>query len=322
MTFAKLPETEQFRHVLKTAKIYHGNNLPTIDYVGTVKLHGTSGRVSINGGKLTIGSREQVLEDGRDNNGFAAFCNSVGYETFEKIAAKITNNKNITIYGEWCGKGINAGCAIHQLEKFFVIFGIRENLDDEETQRWIEFSHVDLSEFNSKRIYSSYQFPTYNYTIDFNAPEAELNKIIEQTLLIEQECPVGKFFGVSGIGEGLVLRPINPEYYSYRYVFKSKGEKHSKSHVKTLPKIDVEKVNSAKEFAAKHVNNERLTQGIEWLKSNNKEISEKLTGDYIKWVISDIMKEQHDELEANGLTVKDVSGHISKISKDYLFSLL
>ena len=37
----------------------------------------------------------------------------------------------VTVFGEWCGKGIQKGVAINQLEKMFIIFELKLSYDDE-----------------------------------------------------------------------------------------------------------------------------------------------------------------------------------------------
>jgi len=44
------------------------------------------------------------------------------------------------------------------------------------------------------------------------------------------------------------------------------------------------------------------------------------TGDYLRWVVTDILKEEADTMEASGLTAKDVGGAISKKAKMYWFA--
>ena len=68
------------------------------------------------------------------------------------------------------------------------------------------------------------------------------NKFIELVEEVEKECPVSKQFNVSGIGEGIVW---TTEYKGETYRFKTKGEKHSVSKVKTVVPIDIEKINSS-----------------------------------------------------------------------------
>ena len=75
-------------------------------------------------------------------------------------------------------------------------------------------------------VYNIYMFPIYSITIDFSNPQDAQYKLTELTNEIEQECPVGKYFGVSDVGEGLVWTCHNPNYHSSKYWFKTKSDKH------------------------------------------------------------------------------------------------
>ena len=75
MTFYVYPSTEQFRRIVRSMKKqYRDNQLPTITFQGTVKLHGTNAAiVSHKDGTLTIQSRGRILSAESDNAGFADF---------------------------------------------------------------------------------------------------------------------------------------------------------------------------------------------------------------------------------------------------------
>jgi hypothetical protein len=61
---------------------------------------------------------------------------------------------------------------------------------------------------------------------------------VEITMAVEAECPVGRFFGVlSGVGEGVVWKPVDPLYNEGRFWFKVKGEKHSVTMIKQRKEI-------------------------------------------------------------------------------------
>ena len=95
--------------------------------------------------------------------------------------------------------------------------------------------------------------------------------------------------------------------------FKVKGEKHSSSKVKTLAAVDIEKLNNINEFVNYVVTENRLNQGIEQVfTSTGRGLDIKLTGEFVKWVTSDIAKEEIDTLVGNGLEFKDVMGNCSK----------
>lgn len=92
-----------------------------------------------------------------------------------------------------------------------------------------------------------------------------------------------------------------------------------KSKVKTLAPVDVEKVKSVGEFVEKTVTENRLKQGLEKMVELGHPLDAKSTGEYIKWVMGDVFKEELDTLAESGLTTKDVSGQMAtKIRKFYL----
>jgi len=148
-----------------------------------------------------------------------------------------------------------------------------------------------------------------------------MNKMNDITLAVEKECPVGKAFGYSGIGEGVVWRCIAPGWESSRYWYKVKGQEHANSKVKKLASVDIEKLNSIKEFVDKVLDNERLEQGITKLKErdNNVVIDEKLTGDYIRWVVGDVIKECQEEMAQFAISDKDVGKLISGNARKWFF---
>lgn len=81
------PSIEQFRHVVKEVRMraqYAGKDeegnvivnrdapLPTIKFIGTVKIHGTNAGIGFNPntGEIWAQSRSQVLGEGNNNFGF------------------------------------------------------------------------------------------------------------------------------------------------------------------------------------------------------------------------------------------------------------
>jgi hypothetical protein len=206
-------------------------------------------------------------------------------------------NDYIAVYGEWCGGNIQKGVAINGLSKMFIIFGYK--IDDV----WCGIS----PQSNEQGIYHISQFPTYEVEIDFENPELIQNTLIEITNKVENECPVGKFFGVSGIGEGVVFQAFgNPDYQ-----FKSKGEKHSSSKVKSLNAVDVELVEEIKEFVDLAITENRLEQGLQYLQEMGFSLEPKSTGEFLSWIVKDVIKEEIDTIVANQFDVKKIKSAIS-----------
>lgn len=312
----------QFRQVVREVKshsdyagkdengdpIYkHTGDYPIITFKGTVKLHGTNAAIVKYKDRIEYQSRERVLSLDADNCQFMA-TNSK--KDLSDLFYGINFKEYIAFFGEWCGQGIQSGVGISSLPKMFVIFAI--NVDGawiEGRERWD----------NQQGIYHIDQFPTYTAEIDFNAPELIQNKLIALTEEVEKECPVAKHFGVSGIGEGIVWTATHNDHH---YIFKVKGEKHSVSKVKTLASVDVEQVESAKQFVESVVTENRLQQGIQVLKERGIELDQKATGDYLRWVISDIAKEENDTIQENGLDVKKINPLISNKARVWFFKYL
>lgn len=326
------PSIEQFRNVVANVNrrydfvgldengdaIYDGTRTkPTLTFKGTVKLHGTNAGICYNNvDGFWVQSRENIITSQSDNAGFAFFAES-NQELFMDIINKIAersdvdlNNNTISIYGEWAGGNIQKGVGICNLVKSFFIFGVKVSpfsIEGEEkapTAFWIDYS--DLRN-NDARIYNIDDFETYSIEINFNTPETVQNKLSELTLAVEQECPVAKAFGFSGIGEGIVW---SCEVEGVVHRFKVKGEKHSSSKVKTLAAVDVEKVASIREFVDYAVTESRFNQGIEKVFPNNEPVDIKKLGVLMKWISDDVTKEEMDTMKANNLEPKDVNKYI------------
>jgi hypothetical protein len=136
------------------------------------------------------------------------------------------------------------------------------------------------------------------------------------TMEVERECPVSKEFGFLGVGEGIVF---STEYKGVVYRFKSKGELHSVSRVKTLASVDTEKLNSIVEFIDYAVTRNRVDQAIE--KTMPSGVDMKLMGDLMRWMINDIIKEESDTLVNNGLEPKDIGKYVSNKTREIFMSI-
>jgi hypothetical protein len=98
--------------------------------------------------------------------------------------------------------------------------------------------------------------------------------------------------------------------------FVDEWQKHSVSKVKKVASVDPEKLANIEEFVNYAVTENRLEQGIQEV-FGDEELSMKKTGDYLKWIVNDIMSEETDTLEANGLVAKDVNKYISTKAREW-----
>ena len=215
--FIKFPSIEQFRTVVsninRTTNFVgldeNGDAIydltlpkPKITFKGTIKLHGTNAGVCGNSSDgIWVQSRKNIITPESDNAGFAFFVESKK-DTFNDMIDKVfsTNNldtveNTVSIYGEWCGKGIQKGVGISEIDKSFFIFGVKITPHDESKPAyWVDYTYL---RDESNNIYNINDYETYEVVVDFNEPKLVQNNLNELTLSVEEECPVAKAFGLS-----------------------------------------------------------------------------------------------------------------------------
>lgn len=325
----KFQKIGQYRHTLKALR---NNGVTAQNYTGTVKLHGTNASIvykrtlNENGVpdlRITFQSRKGVIEQGKDNCGFAGYMASLEGDALLKILIpQWTKHEEVVVYGEWCGQGIQSGCGVHQLPKMFVIFAVK--VDD------VYLDQNEVSQFGlfleEQNIYNIYSFPTYILEVDIDTPELAQAIASRVTLEVEEECPVAKHFGVSGIGEGIVWTPTSATLrQDVMTVFKTKGQKHSASKVKTIAALtpeELDKVNKVKAFVEYALTDVRLKQGIEYLEEDSLPLDKSSTGKYISWVMHDALLEEADTLDANELTEKEVKSKLGQKARQFYFDYI
>jgi len=287
--------------------------LPKLTFIGTVKLHGTNASVVFKDGEIYTQSRMHVLIPPRDNHGFNAFIES-NKDQWLSFFKELPQN-NYVIFGEWCGGRISKGAAISKLSKRFVIFGVYIIKDDdtlEETPIYIKPNIDD--------VYNILDFKKYEIVVDFNNPALVQNDIIKLVEAVEDECPVAKHFEVSGIGEGIVW---SAQYNDVVHKFKTKGAKHSASKVKKLASVDIEKIKTYTEFAQYAATENRVLQALENVKPSNSSYHDyKDTGEVIRWVFNDIIKEETDTMDGNKIEKKEVGKYLANVTRQVYFKIL
>lgn len=336
--FEKFPSIEQYRHIVKELSersqfvgkdadgkaIYdHTKPLPTIDFMQTVKIHGTNGGVILfKDGTIRTQSRNRVLNPESDNNGFDKWV-AERAEVWTKINKHLFDCEDfngadkIVVYGEFAGENIQKNVAITQTPKSFYVFDVIAFKDGVEVGS-MDFWEGDycLFELDEHNIYSIFQLPHQWVSIDLNRADDYIPQLQKIALAIENECPVGKFHGVSGIGEGAVFTAY---YDNEVYRFKVKGEKHSASKVKLLPTVDTVMIKDVREFVEQAVTENRLQQGIDYMNEMQIPTDVKHIGDFLRWVVGDVHKEESDIIETKGFEKKLVNQEIAKAAKRFYF---
>ncbi len=157
---------------------------------------------------------------------------------------------------------------------------------------------------------------------------------------VEKDCPVARqLLGPNEsrelIGEGIVWSveaeedlDDNPDISQELYItlcdlrFKVKGSLHSQSKVKTIAAVDTEKVKSVEEFVEYACTQNRMQRGIEFLKESGVALERQAIGTFIKWVISDIIKEELDTMTASGIEPREINGSVSIKARNFIVNLI
>lgn len=332
----KFPSIEHFRKVVKeVVTSSQPNNIPTLSFTGTVKLHGVNVGVTFDIDehqkitKMTTQSRNNELSIEKDHYGFCAFTQQpLTLEFLKETANKIIQESSkpvdkIVVFGEFCGKSIQSKVAIQELDRMFIVFDILIVYQDGSQNYQPEF--MSLFENSEIRVFNINMFKTWHLDIDFNNPEETQTKLIELTEQVEKECPVAKHFGVLGIGEGVVWR--SDKLYNNKVLrFKVKGELHSVTKADKIANIDIEQLNNVKEFVDYAITESRLEQGLEYLREqglyDGYHIETKDMPVFLKWLAMDVFKEEKDTIIKNNLDEKLIRKQISIVGNKWIKNYL
>jgi hypothetical protein len=336
----KMPSIEHLRNVIHQVThksryrgdddegqpIYEDCELPTLTFRGSVKMHGTNAgivfmyRPNLGEYQMHTQSKGGIITPTKDNMGFSAFAfaGGIGLDLLPQIL-ELTDGKPevIRVYGEWVGGKIQKGTPFNSLDRMFVIFGIKaDNI-------WLPEDNLVKVKLPKKNIYNILDYPTFNITIDFNNPKEAAEIMGDLVTTVEEECPVGKAFGIEkGVGEGIVWVCTTEGWGGSRYWFKTKGDKHKSSGTKEKVPVDIERLNSISELVDSFLTESRLMQGLDQMRENNQEFSRKSTGFYVQWVSLDIVKEELDTIVGNGFDVKEITKTASVKAKNWFFKEL
>ena len=325
----KFPSIESFTHLvrfLRSRAAYLNvpvETLPVIKYHGTVKLHGSNAGVRVNiDGSIQPQSKEIFLTTENTNFGFKGFVESVNDGIWNSLAQKFlavngiqAQGEAVTIFGEWCGQGIQKGSALTQCPKHFVVF--HAAYGDTMLSTMVE---PDLA-MNKNGVYFINQIPSYEVEVNPNDFQAASDYLNELTASVELECPWAKtMFDISGVGEGLVWIPsrrhlTNDDHYR----FKTKGDKHkARSNPQgNVAPVDIEKVNSIKECVNIILTENRMEQMV---KDNNLPLTPASIGPFLKALAEDILKEESHVITENGLDWKDVGKLVQSEARAWFMS--
>uniref|UniRef100_A0A6C0HI17 RNA ligase domain-containing protein n=1 Tax=viral metagenome TaxID=1070528 RepID=A0A6C0HI17_9ZZZZ len=291
----------------------HAKPLPIENYIGFVKVHGTNAGIGYDPMTKTLWaqSRNHVLSDKSDNCGFHTFVMK-NKDFLSCVLSQLSeDDKPIVAYGEWFGAGIQNNVAVATLQKRLMIFAVKI-VDNSADSRWLGKDVIELFCSPEHFIWNVYTFPTYKITIDYNNLQIAQTTLDKTTYQVEKECPVGKYFGINGIGEGVV-------WYNEKYGrFKTKGNEHSSSKAITPASANNEKLASIIDFVEYAVTENRLNQGIEQVFTIYGERPDiKQTRKFITWITNDVFKEESGTLTENNLIPEDVEKAVANKAREW-----
>jgi len=317
--FTPFPSIETFAHAVHNqSKNIISRGRTKVLYGFKIKLHGTNAAIRIDkDGTITAQSRKRDITLDYDNFNFAEWI-----EENRMYLESLSSDRDIIIYGEWAGNGVQKTDAINKIsEKMFFPFAVHYDglffTDTYKVEDVFKGSHLKIPETINILPHLMY------CEIDFGDPKSvmlatkEINELVEE---IEKVDPyVFSKFGIEEVGEGIVGVPIyecglNEEDFR-NLSFKAKTQNHRGKKAKAAASGRFELSDDAIEMAMSYVTEARLNQGLQ--EGLNGELSMKRTGDFLKWIGGDIKKESATELEVAGMEWKNISGIISKASAQW-----
>ena len=328
LQFAGFPSIEGFHNIVKLIEKYpHLASIP-YEYRGKIKLHGTNSSIRVFNGEVVAQSMGRIITPKNDNGGFARWVEStIDYWN------QLKDEQELTIFGEWCGRGIMKGTALNQLpNKIFTIFaimkgavGIEEGSDFpiEDKNPWI-VQPEEIAKMLENLPERVYILPWTNQNI-FKANFLDKETLRPIVQLINEEIDkiehcdpwVKEIFGIEGICEGVVYYPqldnLTRKIFS-NFAFKAKGEKHKVVKVKEAIYIEPKVLENINDFASMFVTEARLEQGLSVIGGG---LQMQNMGSFLKWINSDVIKESVLELKASNLKWEQVQGAVTSMAKQW-----
>lgn len=328
MDFIAWPKVQQFHNVrkgLKERRDFHKEEglepyvAPTMPYRGKIKLDGTNAAISVDYENYVVQSRSRLITPEDDNMGFATWARDSG---FGKALINHTCFQ-VTVFGEWCGKGIQKRCSISKLDrKVFAVFAVLSRHEGMEHSLIIEPEAIKdfIPAHPDVFVLPWCHEITVNWQ-DTEAVDIAVNRLNDIVAEVEKCDPwVKETFGIEGLGEGVVFYPRDTERSTTmshlgNWGFKAKGEEHQVVRQKRAVIANPEATANVAEFVSKFVTVQRLEQGVR--EACGGQLDANKTGDFLKWFGQDVKSESGDELEASGLEWKDVSKAVMTEAKKW-----
>lgn len=269
-----------------------------VEYTIKPKLHGTNGSIQIKDGILQCRSKNRILTPESDHMDFTKTMLAI-QDQWRAYATASWGGRPITVYGEWAGPGVQQSDAVSLIDrKTFFVFAVYDHVEGVFTDQLHVMDHID-----SDRVY---EIPIIRkHTLNFNCtkPVQWFVDIINEEVeaMEEQDHFIKAAFDVDGVGEGVVGSPAWAPSHTYwaEHTFKAKTEAHRVKKTKAPASVKEPLPQEAFAFAETYVTEARMKQAMGELQIHHPLMSH--TGDIIKWMNTDIIKESLDDVSDMGI---------------------
>lgn len=323
--WASIEQLHAVRVQLQTLHEATGEPLPRVTYRAKVKLDGTNAAIHALPEGFAAQSRTRLLTVDDDNYGFAAWVHAQA----EWSAGLHARLGRAVVYGEWCGRGIQKRTAISRVERtVLAVFAVQLGDPERESARLV----VDPARLRAllPGHPDVFVLPWHGEAVELDFADTDrlrtqAERIDAMVADVEATDPfVAEVFGVEGVGEGVVLYPVEGVAFDHegatdrdRYVplmFKAKGERHRVNRQKRPAQIDPEVARSVEEFVSMMVTPARLEQGLHEVVGEGLP-DMRAMGPFLQWVGHDVQKESAAELAAAGLEWKQVAKAVGQAAQ-------
>ncbi|KAH7410717.1 hypothetical protein BKA64DRAFT_719574 [Cadophora sp. MPI-SDFR-AT-0126] len=288
----------------------------TINFVGTVKLHGQHADIVINPNTIRLQSRNKpVLDEAHDIMGFAKTIFTLEKNLLQlkqriegrwmelNRNGKLSETHPLIIAGEWVGPGIQKNVALDDLpRKYFVITSISLNnfwLDDQ--------LYADMEDEDAGIVHVA-RGGFFSEELDVTDIDSCQARMMAVALEVEQTCPFSKAFGIMGRGEGIVWKATQPLGKDPRMWVKTKGPDSAVTRTADLPKpmakanvtqLSDDMIERTRQFAYATTTEPRLQQvwqvmELEYAMPMDKSSKKK----FMQYISDDILREEKQRIKA------------------------
>lgn len=308
--------------------------LDPIPIIGTVKLHGTHADILVSDdGRIVFQSKNIVgIHTAKDNAGFATIMSQrtkailrlrdlIVLRFLElNPGAAVESAHPVLIAGEWIGQSVQKGVAISGLSKRFVIISVNIN---GQWQKDSDYGGIALPNHDIYNISRAGVFHRTLYPEDPQRTTDELEPLAEK---VAAQCPFAATFNLEGEGEGIVWKPLSTPHNSNPALwFKTKGGRFKPTFA-PAPRQSAENVEGNREAAAAvaqiWTSEQRLEQGLDYLREHGIERTIKGLNAFLKWVQNDIVVEEKIYVDDHGIDKATLRIEVAKIAKPWYLERL